>query len=51
MPGVPFFPSKLCKYVFTVGNTINPAEGFRLFRGRDAKVEPLMIERGFPVTK
>jgi len=43
--------ARLRKYVFTVGNTIDPAEGFRLFRGRDAKVEPLFAERGFPVTK
>jgi len=34
-----------------VGNTIDPADGFRLFRGRDPKVDALMIERGFPVTK
>ncbi len=43
--------TRLRKYVFTVGNTIDPADGFRLFRGRDPKVEALMIERGFPVTK
>jgi peptidyl-dipeptidase Dcp len=43
--------ARLVKYVFSVGNTIDPADGFRLFRGRDPKVEPLMIERGFPVTK
>ncbi len=43
--------ARLRKYVFTVGNTIDPADGFRLFRGRDPKVEALMIERGFPVTK
>ena len=43
--------ARLRKYVFTVGNTIDPADGFRLFRGRDPKVDALMIERGFPVTK
>ena len=41
---------KLLKYVFSVGNTIDPAEGYRLFRGRDPKVEALMRKRGFPVT-
>ncbi len=41
---------RLRKYVFTVGNTIDPADGYRLFRGRDPKVDALMIERGFPVT-
>jgi peptidyl-dipeptidase Dcp len=42
---------RLVKYVFSVGNTIDPAEGYRLFRGRDPKVEALMKKRGFPVTK
>ncbi|MEP7148405.1 MAG: M3 family metallopeptidase [Acidobacteriota bacterium] len=43
--------AKLIKYVFSVGNTIDPAEGYRLFRGRDPKVEALMRKRGFPVTQ
>ncbi|HEX3101558.1 MAG TPA: M3 family metallopeptidase, partial [Pyrinomonadaceae bacterium] len=43
--------ARLVKYVFSVGNTIDPAEGFKLFRGRDPKVEALMLERGFPVGK
>ena len=43
--------ARLRKYVFTVGNTINPAEGFRMFRGRDPKADALFVERGFPVTK
>jgi len=38
---------RLVKYVFSVGNTIDPAEGYRLFRGRDPKVEALMRKRGF----
>ena len=37
--------------VFSVGNTIDPAEGYRKFRGRDAKVDALMKDRGFPVQK
>ena len=41
---------RLRKYVFSVGNTIDPAEGYRSFRGRDAKVEALMNKRGFPST-
>lgn len=40
---------RLRKFVFSVGNTIDPAEGYRLFRGRDAKVEALMKKRGFPL--
>ena len=30
---------------------IDPAEGFRLFRGRGPKADALFVERGFPVTK
>lgn len=39
--------AKLIKYIFSVGNTIDPAEGYKKFRGRDPKVEALMIKRGF----
>ncbi len=42
---------KLVDYIFSVGNTIDPAEAYRKFRGRDPKVEALMIKRGFPVPK
>jgi peptidyl-dipeptidase Dcp len=42
---------RLVKYVFSVGNTIDPAEGYRKFRGRDPNVDALMIDRGFPVNK
>jgi peptidyl-dipeptidase Dcp len=38
---------RLRKYVFSVGNTIDPAEGYRSFRGRDAQVDALMRKRGF----
>ena len=41
--------AKLVKYVFSVGDTIDPANGYKLFRGREPKVEALMIQRGFPV--
>jgi peptidyl-dipeptidase Dcp len=36
------------KYIFSVGNTIDPAEAYRNFRGRDPKVEALMKKRGLP---
>jgi peptidyl-dipeptidase Dcp len=39
---------KLVENIFSVGNTIDPAEAYRKFRGRDPKVEALMIKRGFP---
>lgn len=42
---------RLKKYIFSVGNTIDPAEAYRNFRGRDPNVDALMIKRGFPVGK
>jgi peptidyl-dipeptidase Dcp len=35
--------------VLSVGNTVDPAEAFRAFRGRDVDVSALMRDRGFPV--
>jgi peptidyl-dipeptidase Dcp len=35
--------------VFSVGNTIDPADGYRQFRGRDPGIAALMRKRGFPV--
>lgn len=40
---------KLVKYLFAPRNAIDPAEAYRLFRGRDAGIEPLMRDRGFPI--
>ena len=42
--------AKLVKYLFAPRNSIDPAEAYRLFRGRDAKIDALMRDRGFPVT-
>jgi len=41
---------KLVKYLFAPRNSMDPAEAYRLFRGRNAKIEALMRDRGFPVT-
>src|ERR1043165_8548565 len=38
---------RLRKYIFSVGNTIDPAEAYRAFRGRDPKIDALMQKRGF----
>ena len=38
---------RLRQYIFSVGNTIDPAEAYRAFRGRDPKIEALMKKRGF----
>jgi peptidyl-dipeptidase Dcp len=42
--------ARLRQYVYTVGNTIDPAVGYRAFRGRDPKIDALMKQRGFPMT-
>jgi peptidyl-dipeptidase Dcp len=38
---------KMSRYIFSVGNTVDPAEAYRAFRGREASVEALMRKRGF----
>ena len=38
---------RLHEHVFAAGNTRDPAEGYRAFRGRDAGIEALMRKRGF----
>jgi len=40
---------RLSDHVFSVGNTVDPADGYRGFRGRDAGIDALMRKRGFPV--
>ncbi len=40
---------RLYKYVFSVGNTVDPAEAYRMFRGHDPDTKALMRDRGFPV--
>ncbi len=41
--------ARLREHVLSVGNTVDPADGFRSFRGRDVNVDALMRDRGFPV--
>ncbi|WP_420456003.1 M3 family metallopeptidase [Rubrivirga sp.] len=40
---------RLVQYLFAPRNAIDPAEAYRLFRGRDADIGPLMRDRGFPI--
>lgn len=40
---------RLHDHVFSVGNTVDPAEAYRAFRGKDPGIEALMRDRGFPV--
>jgi peptidyl-dipeptidase Dcp len=37
--------------VFSVGNTVDPADGYKAFRGKEAGIAALMKKRGFPVPK
>lgn len=39
----------LLENVFSIGDTIDPAEGFRRFRGRDVDTRALLRKRGFPI--
>jgi peptidyl-dipeptidase Dcp len=39
--------ARLRDRVFSAGNTVDPAEGYRAFRGRDPAVDALMRKRGF----
>ncbi|WP_221627098.1 M3 family metallopeptidase [Pontibacter sp. Tf4] len=41
--------ARLVKYLFAPRNSMDPAEAYKLFRGRDAKIDALMRDRGFPV--
>ncbi len=43
--------NKLVEYLFAPRNSMDPAEAYRLFKGRDAEIDALMRDRGFPVTK
>ena len=49
--GDPFDPgvaAKLRKYILSSGNSIDRAEAYRQFRGRDPDVAALLKKRGFP---
>jgi peptidyl-dipeptidase Dcp len=44
----PAVARRLHDTVLSVGNTIDPADGFRAFRGRDVDTKALLRKRGFP---
>ena len=47
--GNPFDPKvaeRLRRYIYSSGNTLEPGEAYRAFRGRAAKVEPMLKKRG-----
>ncbi|GAA5442357.1 dipeptidyl carboxypeptidase [Microbulbifer sp. NBRC 101763] len=43
--------AKLVEHLFAPRNAVDPADAYRAFRGRDANIEALMRDRGFPVPK
>ncbi len=43
--------TKLRQHVLSVGDSVDPADGYRKFRGRDAGVDALMRDRGFVKAK
>ena len=40
---------RLVEHLFAPRNAVDPADAYRAFRGRDAKIDALMRDRGFPV--
>ena len=40
---------RLVEHLFAPRNAVDPADAYRAFRGRDAKIDALMRTRGFPV--
>ncbi len=43
--------ARLVEFLFAPRNAMDPAEAYRQFRGRDATIDALMRDRGFPVPK
>jgi peptidyl-dipeptidase Dcp len=43
--------ARLRRHVFSAGNTVDPEEGYRAFRGRDPSIDALMRKRGFAPAK
>ena len=41
---------RLVEYLFAPRNSIDPVVAYRMFRGRDAKIDALMRAKGFTVT-
>ena len=45
----PDVAAAMVEHLYSVRNAVDPADAYRAFRGRDAKVDALMRVRGFPV--
>lgn len=47
--GDPFDPElsgRLLRHIYAAGNSVDPADAFRAFRGRDPEIRPLLVQRG-----
>merc|ERR1711976_126160 len=42
----PATAAKLRKFIYSSGNSIEPGEAYRAFRGRDPTVEPMLKKKG-----
>jgi peptidyl-dipeptidase Dcp len=42
----PALAAKLKRHVYAAGGTVDPAETYRAFRGRDPSIEPMLVDRG-----
>jgi peptidyl-dipeptidase Dcp len=45
-PFAPEVASRLKRWIYSSGNSVEPAEAFRAFRGRAPAIEPLLAQRG-----
>jgi peptidyl-dipeptidase Dcp len=45
----PELAEQLVEHLFAPRNAVDPADAYQAFRGRDARIEALMRDRGFPV--
>jgi peptidyl-dipeptidase Dcp len=37
---------RLRKYIYASGNSVDPMQAYRAYRGRDAKIEPMLVKNG-----
>jgi len=44
----PALAERLVEHLFAPRNAVDPADAYRAFRGRDARIEALLRDRGFP---
>ena len=42
----PAIAARLRRWVYSSGNSVEPGEAYRQFKGRDATVEPMMRNKG-----